>query len=74
MEDGSRNIITKTLKEVQELLEESHFFRVHRQYIVNLNRVKHFDRFEFTLTLDNKLQLPVARTQKEKFLSRFGYL
>ncbi len=35
-------ILSKTLKDVQEVLEESHFLRVHRQYIINLNHVKQF--------------------------------
>ncbi|MGJ7031014.1 LytR/AlgR family response regulator transcription factor [Niabella hirudinis] len=74
LENGSRFIVSKTLKEVQDLLEEAHFFRIHRQYIINLNKIKHFDRVDFIITLDNNVQLPVARAQKEKLLARFGKL
>ncbi|HOZ96904.1 MAG TPA: LytTR family transcriptional regulator DNA-binding domain-containing protein [Niabella sp.] len=53
LDDGSRYVITKTWKEVQELLEEGPFPRVHHQYIVHLNGVKHFDRVDFILTFGN---------------------
>lgn len=74
LEDGSRFVASKTLKDVQDLLEEGHFFRIHRQYIINLNKVKHFDRVDFIITLDNKAQLPVARAQKDKLIAKFGGL
>ena len=50
--DGNRYLISKTLKDVQEVLEEEHFLRVHRQYIINLNHVKQFNRNEGVLTID----------------------
>jgi two-component system LytT family response regulator len=66
--------VSKTLKDVQEVLEESHFLRVHRQYIININRVKHFNRNEGILTMDNGNHLPIARNQKEKLIKKFGCL
>lgn len=74
MDDCTKFTVSKTLKEVQELLEEGNFFRIHRQFIINLNKVKHFDRFEFTLTLDDKTRLPVSRSQKDKLLERYNGL
>jgi two-component system LytT family response regulator len=66
--------ISKTLKDVQEVLEESHFLRVHRQYIINLNRVKQFSRNEGILTMDNGDHIPVARNQKERLIEKYGWL
>jgi len=66
--------ISKTLKDVQEVLEESHFLRVHRQYIINLNRVKQFSRNEGILTMDNGDHIPVARNQKERLVEKYGWL
>ncbi|MBK8520688.1 MAG: LytTR family DNA-binding domain-containing protein [Ferruginibacter sp.] len=66
--------ISKTLKDVQEVLEESHFLRVHRQYIINLNRVKQFNRNEGILTMDNGDHIPVARNQKERLVEKYGWL
>ncbi len=66
--------VSKTLKDVQDVLEESHFLRVHRQYIINLDRVKQFNRNESVLTMDNGTHLPVARNQKEKLIEKYGWL
>jgi two-component system, LytTR family, response regulator len=71
MQDKSHFTITKTLKDIQDLLEENNFLRIHRQFIVNLNCVKHFNKNECMLTLDNKAEMPVAKTQKEKLIEKF---
>ena len=66
--------VSKTLKDVQDVLEESHFLRVHRQYIINLNHVKQFNRNESILIMDNGDHLPIARNQKEKLIEKYGWL
>lgn len=66
--------VSKTLKDVQEVLEESHFLRVHRQYIINLNHVKQFNRNESILTMVNGDHIPVARNQKERLVEKYGWL
>jgi len=65
-------IISKTLKDVQEVLENGSFFRIHRQYIINLNKVKLFNRNDCVLTMENDKQLQVARIQKDKLIEKFG--
>jgi len=72
--DGKQFLISKTLKDVQEVLEEEHFLRVHRQYIINLNHVKHFNRNEGVLTMDNGDHIPIARNQKERLTERYRSL
>lgn len=70
--DGEKVIVSKTLKDVQEILEHRHFFRIHRQYIINLNKVKHFNKNDCLLTMENGKQLQVARIQKDKLIEKFG--
>jgi two-component system LytT family response regulator len=72
--DGRHFLVSKTLKEVQEVLEEDTFLRVHRQYIINLNHVKGFNRNESVLTMDNGHHIPLARNQKEKLIERYKWL
>lgn len=72
--DGSTHTVSKTLKDVQDVLEQSHFLRVHRQYIVNLNNVKHFNRNDCILTMINKAEIPVARHQKDKLIEMYRVL
>ena len=72
--NGRRFVISKTLKDLQELLEESHFLRIHRQYIINLNHVQHLDRTKSILTMINKAELPLARNQKDKLVEMYKWL
>jgi two-component system, LytTR family, response regulator len=72
--DGRHFLISKTLKDVQEVLEEEHFLRVHRQYIINLNHVKQFNRNEGVLTMTNGINIPVARNQKERLIEKYRWL
>ncbi|MEO6813211.1 MAG: LytTR family DNA-binding domain-containing protein [Ginsengibacter sp.] len=72
--DSRHFLISKTLKDVQEVLEEEHFLRVHRQYIINLNHVKHFNRNEGVLTMANGENIPVARNQKEHLIKKYKWL
>jgi len=72
--NGSRFIVSKTLKDMQGMLEESHFLRIHRQYIINLNHVQHLDRTKSNLTMVNKAELPVARNQKDKLFEMYKWL
>ncbi|MGN6569524.1 MAG: LytR/AlgR family response regulator transcription factor [Flavipsychrobacter sp.] len=72
--DGATHIVSKTLKDVQLVLEDSHFMRVHRQYLVNLNRVKHFNKNDGILTMDTKKEIPIVRNQFERFMKNYSKL
>jgi two-component system, LytTR family, response regulator len=72
--DGTIYLVSKTLKDVQEVLEEDNFLRVHRQYIINLNHVKQLNRNEGILTMTNGDHIPVARNQKEKLIEKYRWL
>jgi two-component system, LytTR family, response regulator len=74
LSDGRRFVVSKTLKDVQEVLEEEHFLRVHRQYIINLNHVKQLNRNEGILVMDNGDTIPIARAQKERLVERYRWL
>lgn len=75
MEDGHQHLVAKTLGDIQEVLEEGNFLRVHRQYLVNLNHIKKYVRGEGNyLIMSNEQSIPVARNQKEKLMERFGWL
>lgn len=74
LSDGSTFLVSKTLKDVQEVLEEETFLRVHRQYIINLNHVKQLNRNEGILTMTNGDHIPIARNQKEKLIEKYKWL
>lgn len=68
-------LLTRSLKEVSEVLEERHFMRVHRQYLINLDHIKKLIKDEgwYVVMADGK-SIPVSRNQRENFINRFGGL
>ncbi|WP_221392857.1 LytTR family DNA-binding domain-containing protein [Dyadobacter sp. NIV53] len=75
LSNGEQYMISKTLGDVQEVLEVRNFVRVHRQYIVNLSHINKLVKGEGTyLLLSNGATIPVARQQKERLLERFGWI
>ncbi len=75
MADGKQYTVAKTLGDIQEVLEERNFLRVHRQYLINLNHIKKYVRGEGNyLIMNNEANIPVARNKKEKLIEKFGWL
>ena len=62
-------IISKTLKEFEDLLPERHFFRVHNSHIINLLCVQKYVRGDGGhLVLRNGSIVPVSRAKKASLL------
>ncbi|MBD2755681.1 response regulator transcription factor [Spirosoma sp. BT704] len=73
--DGQHYLVTKPLRDIQELLEDRDFQRIHRQFFINLNHIKKFVRGEGNyLIMVNQQSIPVSRGQKDRLLERFGWL
>jgi len=69
--DGGELLISKTLKHVEELIENNLFIRIHKSYLVNLNYVINYDKTaDLKVTLSTGIQLPVSVRRKEHFLNR----
>jgi two-component system LytT family response regulator len=67
--DGRKRVISKTLKEFEDMLSPHHFFRPHNSFLVNLNRVKEFIRGDGGyLVMENKMKIPVSKSRKEELL------
>lgn len=71
LNDGARRVISKTLKEFEELLVPFNFYRPHQSYLINLSCVKEFRRGEGGfLIMENKFQVPVSKNKKEELFLR----
>ena len=73
---GNRKIlVSKNLKEFQDLLSDRHFFRPHNSYLINLKYVKKYIRKEGGyIEMQDGSEIPVSRNRKDLFLvhmSRF---
>ncbi len=72
LKEGRKKLISRTLKEFENLLADFSFFRVHHSYLVNLQHVREFVRADGGyLVMTNGMKLPVARTRREELLSKF---
>ncbi|WP_439131520.1 LytR/AlgR family response regulator transcription factor [Polaribacter sp.] len=63
-------VVTKKLKEINELLPKKHFFRIHNSYIINLNKVKEFLKSDGYVILESGAKVPVSRQRKSEFLEK----
>ncbi|HNQ26401.1 MAG TPA: LytTR family DNA-binding domain-containing protein [Aquaticitalea sp.] len=68
--DGQKLLITKKLKEVNDILPEHYFFRIHNSYIINLNKIKEFIKNEGYVVMESNHKIPVARQRKSDFLEK----
>jgi two-component system LytT family response regulator len=66
--DGQKIVLTKKLKEVNQLLPSDSFFRVHNSYIINLNKIKEFLKTDGYVVLKSNHKIPVSRQKKSDFL------
>jgi two-component system, LytTR family, response regulator len=63
-------VISKTLKEVEEVLQGTDFCRINHSYLINMKCVQSYIRGEGgEVVLNNGIHLPVSRTKKQDFLS-----
>lgn len=63
-------VLSKKIKEVEELLNNSCFFRIHNSYIVNLHKIKKFFKTDSYVMMENNKKIPVSRSKKSDFLSQ----
>ncbi len=68
LKDGQKILLTKKLKEVNALLPENSFFRIHNSYIINLNKIKEFLKTDGYVILESNHKIPVSRQKKSDFL------
>lgn len=71
LKGNKKIIVSRTLKEIEELLEEHSFVRVHRCYLANLNEVEKYVKGEGGyLLMSDGSTIDVARNKKEMLLKK----
>jgi DNA-binding LytR/AlgR family response regulator len=67
---GKAVLISKTLKEVEEVLESKGFCRVHHGYLINVRYVQKYIRGDGgEVIMANNKNIPVSRNKKQEFLN-----
>jgi two-component system LytT family response regulator len=62
-------LVSKTLKDYEEILDKTHFVRIHQSHIVNMNYASRFDkRNGGFLILQDNTSLPVSTRKKDDLI------
>ena len=62
-------LVTRSLKDFEEMLVGYRFFRVHHSYMINLEHIKQYLKGDGgSVILNNDMQIDVSRRRKEEFL------
>ncbi|MCW5909481.1 MAG: response regulator transcription factor [Cyclobacteriaceae bacterium] len=72
-QDGKKHLVSRTLKEYDDMLTEHDFYRIHNSYLINLNAIKKYVRGEGGyVVMNNDRSLDVSKRKKEGFLERIS--
>lgn len=66
--DGTSLMVSKTLKEIDQKLEEYDFVRTHKSHLVNMRCIKNFIKDEMMVVMTDDTKVPVSKRKKEKIL------
>ena len=67
--NGKKILVSRNLKEFEDMLEDFGFYRIHQSNLINLKYIDHYSKIDGGMVImkDNS-SLPVSRRKKESFL------
>jgi len=66
-------LISKTLKECEDIFLSYNFIRIHKSYLINLNQVKRYVKEKEgagSIVLSEEINIPVSRSFKERLMEK----
>lgn len=69
LNNSVKKLVTKTLSDMEELLDSKGFYRCHRSHILNGNHI--IDTKGSSVLLSNKVRIPISRRKKKQFSEWF---
>ncbi len=73
--DGKSLLVSRTLGDVEETLEGKGFFRIHKQFLINLDHiVKYVKGDGGYVVMSNNQTVSIARSRRDDFVLLFGKL
>jgi len=67
-QDGSKLMVTKTLKEFDKMLSDHSFIRIHQSHLVNTNFIKEYTKQDGKLVLKNGDRISVSSRKKSALM------
>lgn len=73
--DKQKIVVSKTLKDFEEMLNDYNFFRVHNSHLINLAYIKRYHKGKGgSVTLTDGSEIEVSTRRKEDFLKKLAEL
>jgi len=67
--DGKKILVSRTLKDYEEMLDGYGFYRIHQSHLINLKYIDHYSKAEGgAVVMKDNSYLPVSRRKKDSFL------
>ena len=69
--DGKKYTLSKTLKDVEQMLENLDFFRIHQSHLINFTYLQRYMRDDGGyVVMRDGTSIPIAKRRKEEFLAK----
>lgn len=68
---AGKYLLNTSLVAVEEKFPSSHFLRVHRSYIVNVDKIEAIEKDELII---NQQRISIGKTYKDKLMSKLSFL
>lgn len=72
--DGTKLLVTKTLKEFDKMLSDHNFIRIHQSHLVNANFIKEFLKQNGEVILKDGTKIPVSTRKKSTLMDMISKL
>jgi len=67
--DGKKVLVSRNLKDYEDMLNGFGFFRIHQSHLINLKYIDHYSKLDGgAIIMKDNTALPVARRKKEDFM------
>ncbi len=74
IKDKNPIMMSKILKEYEQLLSDYGFIRIHRSHLVNINHIERFVKDDSMLIMSDRSEVPVSSRKKDILIEELGKL
>ena len=69
---GKKILVSKVLKDIDEVLNGPDFYRVHSSFLININHIKKLIRGDGGyIVMDNDAPVSISRSKRQEFMEKF---
>lgn len=74
LKNGRKIMISKVIKELELLLSDHNFYRIHQTHLINLSEITQYVKNINSIKMSDQSSLPLARSRKEGFFKVLNHL